>query len=60
MPNLKVSRKGVLRLMLDIKENKATADGIPGKLLEICANELVDSFTLLFQKSLDQGVIPDE
>ena len=61
MPNLKVSRKGVLRLMLDIKENKATGpDGIPGKLLKTCAHELADSFTLLFQKSLDNGVIPDE
>ena len=47
--------------MLDIKENKATGpDGIPGKLLKICAHELADSFTLLYQKSLDQGVIPAE
>ena len=61
MPNIKVTRNGVLRLMLDIKENKATGpDGIPGKLLKICANELADSFTLLFQKSLEHGVIPGE
>ena len=61
MPNIIVSIKGVLRLMLDIKENKATGpDGIPGKLLKTCAHELADSFTLLFQKSLDNGVIPDE
>ena len=61
MPNIQVSRKGVLRLMLDIKENKATGpDGIPGKLLKICAHELADSFTFLYQKSLDQGVIPAE
>ena len=46
MPNIKVSRNGVLTLMLDIKENKATGpDGIPGKLLKICAHELADSFT---------------
>ena len=61
MPNIKVSRKGVLRLLLDIKENKATGpDGIPGKLLKICALELHQVFTILYQNSLDQGIDSDD
>ena len=35
MDRIKVSRTGVLKLLLNIKENKATGpDGIPGKLLK--------------------------
>ena len=44
-----------------IKENKATGpDGIPGNLLKICANEIADVLTLLFQSSLDQGCLPSD
>ena len=61
MPNIKVSRPGVLKLLLNINEHKATGpDEIPGRLLKICANELADSFTLLFQTSLNQGSIPSD
>ena len=41
--------------------SKATRpDQIPGKLLKICASLLADVFAILFQASLDQGVVPDE
>ena len=41
--------------------SKATGpDQIPGKLLKICASLLADVFAILFQASLDQGVVPDE
>ena len=47
--------------MANIKENKATGpDGIPGKILKMCANELADVYRLLFQASLDQGALPDD
>ena len=47
--------------MKNIKENKATGpDGIPGKLLKICAFELHEIFVLLFQQSIDLGLIPDD
>ena len=56
-----VSKKGVLTLLQNIKENKATGpDEIPGKFLKICAFELHEVFTILFQTSLDLGVVPDE
>ena len=61
LSNLKVTKKGVLSLLQNIKENKATGpDGIPGKFLKLCAFELHEVFTILFQKSLDLGTIPDE
>ena len=59
--NLSVSKKGVLTLLQNIKENKATGpDNIPGKFLKTCAFELHEVFTILFQKSLDLGTVPDE
>ena len=60
MPQISVSKAGVLKLLLNVKENKATGpDGIPGNLLKICASELADVLTLLFQASLDQGRLPE-
>ena len=59
--HIEVSRAGVLKLLKGVKEHKATGpDEIPGKLLKLCAEDLVDSFTFLFQASLDQGTIPDD
>ena len=44
-----------------ITKNKATGpDETPGKFLKICAFELHEVFTILFQTSLDLGVVPDE
>ena len=58
---ISTSRAGVLKLLLGIKEHKATGpDGIPGILLKLCAHEIVYSITLLFQTSLDQGTIPKD
>lgn len=60
MPKISISKAGVLKLLLNVKENKATGpDGIPGNLLKICASELADVLTLLFQASLDQGRLPE-
>ena len=42
-------------------DNKATGpDQIPGELLKTCANELASVFAILFQASLDQGIVPDD
>ena len=61
MLKIKVSENGVFKLMSKINENKATGpDGIPGKLLKLCAKELTPVFTILFQASLDQGIVPED
>ena len=53
-----VGRAGVLKLLLNLKPNKATGpDGIPGNLLRLIADEIADVYTLLFQASLDQGCL---
>ena len=61
MPKFTVSRAGVLNLLSIIKENKATGlAGILEKLLKICADDIADVLTLLFQSSLDQSCLPSD
>ena len=61
MRNIKVSIKGVEKLLANINPNKATGpDEIPGKLLKLGAKELAPSLSVLFQASLDQGKVPDD
>jgi hypothetical protein len=56
MFNIKINKNGLLKLLLNIKEHKATGpDDIPGKLLKIVAFEILDIYQLLFQSSLNQG-----
>ena len=59
LPNIHkiiINRSGLLKLLVNINVNKADGpDGVPGRLLKICANELVDIYQLLFQTSIDQG-----
>ena len=53
--NIIVSKGGVLKLLQSINPSKATGpDQIPGKILK------TDVFAILFQASLDQGIVPDE
>ena len=61
LQNISISKHGVLKLLQNINENKATGpDDIPGKLLKTCAIELHEVFTILFQHSLNLGQIPDD
>ena len=59
VPPIKVSSKGVLMLLKEIKPNKATGpDNIPGSLLKKCAAELAPGPSHLFQSSTDNRKIP--
>ena len=59
--SIRIAENGVLALLQNINEKKATGpDEIPGKLLKICALELHQVFTILYQNSLDQGIVPDD
>ena len=61
MNDIKVNKNGVLKLLVNIKEHKATgADEIPGMLLKLLATEIHEIYTILFQTSLDQGVLPSD
>ena len=64
LPNIHkiiINRSGLLKLLVNINVHKADGpDGVPGRLLKICANELVDIYQLLFQSSIDQGIVPPD
>ena len=61
MKPITITKNGVLKLLLNIKEHKATGpDSIPGRLLKMCAHELVEIYVILFQASLNQGKVPDD
>ena len=54
-----VNRKGVLKLLNDIKLFKATGpDAIPGRLLKSLSEEVLEILCLILQASLDQGKTP--
>ena len=41
---------GILKLLLNLDPNKAVGpDEVPGKLLKLCAYEIVDIYVILFQ-----------
>ena len=59
MTSIKITRNGILKLLLNIDPNKAVGpDQIPGNFLKLCANEIADMYVVLFQASLDQGIVP--
>ena len=50
-----------MKLLLNINPKKADGpDNISGHFLKICAHELVDVYQILFQASLDQGIVPQD
>ena len=60
-PVLKVTSKGVENLLSDIKSHKACGpDEIPNIVLKNCAKQLAPGISILFQKSLDTGVLPKD
>ena len=64
LPNIckiNINRSGLLKLLLNINIHKSDGpDNVPGRLLKLCANELVDVYQILFQVSLDSGVVPPD
>ena len=61
MPDITVTPKGVMKLLNGLQIHKATGpDGISTRLLKELAEELTPVFTIFFQASLNQGVLPSE
>ena len=59
--NITVTENGVHKLLAGLEPHKASGpDQLPARLLKELASELAPIYTLLFQASLDQGIIPDE
>ena len=58
MTPIKITHNGILKLLLNIDPNKAVGpDEVPGQFLKLCAYEIADIYVLLFQASLDQGIV---
>lgn len=61
MDDIEISRHGVFKLLAQLKPHKATGpDCIPAFILRAAAHELAPILTLIYQRSLDTGVVPDD
>lgn len=61
MANFHIAVKGVTKLLKNLQPNKATGpDNIPGKLLRLAADEIAPLLTLIFNKSLSTGQVPND
>ena len=61
MTNITVTCNGIFKLLKNLKSSKATGpDSIPAFILKEAAQELAPILTLIFQRSLDTGIVPEE
>lgn len=61
MHKIQINRSGLLKLLLNINIHKANGpDNISGRFLKLCAYEIVDVLQIIFQASLDQGIVPSD
>ena len=61
IPHISVSVNGVANLLHNLNPHKATGpDGIPAYFLKELSHEIAPFLTLIFQSSLQQGVLPAE
>ena len=61
VPDIIVHENGVLKLLRSLNPHKATGpDNVPARLLKETAQEVAPALTVLFQASLDQGIVPQE
>ena len=56
-----MSQEGVLKLLLDLKENKASGpDNIPPRVLKVAAEPISHCLQLMFTASLHTGTVPND
>ena len=61
MPSLRINTEGVTHLLLDIDPYKSTGpDNIPAKFLKETAVQIAPALSLIFQASIDQGILPSD
>ena len=59
MPEISVTKEGVIKLLLKLNPNKATGpDPLPARILKDMANEVTPILTAIFQRSFDTGIVP--
>ena len=61
IPPIKIDKEGVEKLLSKIKPHKACGpDELPNIVLQKCAKTLAPGISILFQKSLDSGILPKD
>ena len=61
MNNIIISEEGVKKQLSSLNPHKATGpDGLPAHVLKECAHEIAPYLTLIFQKSLQEGNVPED
>ena len=61
MPEITVTEEEVFKLLLDLKENKASGPyQIPAKILKATAKSLSKCLTVIFNSSLGSGILPHD
>jgi hypothetical protein len=61
MPDIVISRNGILKQLQNLKENKASGpDHIPPRILKAAANPVSFCLERIFQASLSTGTIPGD
>ena len=61
MDKIHITSPGIKKILEKLDPHKALGpDNIPGIFLKICAANMADIFSFLFQASLDQGVVPPD
>lgn len=59
MPRIQIDANGVTKLLTGLNPNKASGpDGIPARVLKETASVISPILTIIFQKSLDLGEVP--
>ena len=61
MDVIQVTEEGVRKLLFKMNPKKATGpDSIPARILNDFATEIVPIFTVIYNKSLQEGTVPDD
>ena len=61
MPPINVTTPGVEKLLKDLKPQKAPGpDGVTPRVLKECASSIAPILTVIYQKSLTSGELPDD
>jgi len=60
IPLIHINTEGVFQLLLNLKPHKAAGpDNLPSRFLKEVAAEIAPSLSMIFQASIDQGILPD-
>ena len=61
IPSIKIKTEGVEKLLRNINPSKASGpDNIPNRIPKQCAKQLAPSLAIIFQSSIDTGVLPKD